>query len=76
MPPPPLYSAPRKLHIPVQVRNEAAYWLTVRGKPPLLLKATLQAYRELRRFKTGAPCTQTDAELLAELLEDTERPEP
>jgi hypothetical protein len=59
----------------VQVRNEAAYWLTVRGTQPLLLKATLQAYREVRRPKSGAPCTLSDAELLAELLQDTEKPD-
>lgn len=71
---PPDSSAPRKLHIPVQVRNEAAHWLTVRGTPPLLLKSTLHAYREVRCGKRVPSCKLSDAELLAELLEDTEKP--
>ena len=83
-PPPPVYPAPpptssnavpHKLHIPIQVRNEAVQWLLVRGEPPLLLKATLKAYRQLRTVRDGASPSITDAELLSELLRRTERPD-
>ena len=65
---------PRKLHIPTQARNEAAQWLTAGGAPPLLLRATILAYRDLCSQKRRAPCTQSDAELLAEMLERFEKP--
>jgi hypothetical protein len=58
----------------VQARNEAAQWLSLGGAPPLLLKATLLAYRENWRDKHGRPCDLSDAELLAELLTRTEKP--
>jgi hypothetical protein len=76
-PPPSSYPyspPPRKVHIPVQARNEAAQWLAVRGTPPLLLRATLQAYRELRCEKRDAACYLGDAELLAEMLARIEKP--
>lgn len=68
-PPPP----PRKVHIPTQARNEAAQWLITGGPPPLLLRSTLQVYRELCSEKRHARCTESDAELLAEMLERFEK---
>jgi hypothetical protein len=63
---------PRKVHIPMQVRSEAVQWLAVRGTPPLLLKATLAAYREQWSAQHGKQCPLSPTELLTEILQRSE----
>lgn len=70
---PPPKCVPRKVYFPVQARNEAAQWLGGRGAPPLLLKAPLDAYRELLCSDGSASCSLSDADLAVEILRRTEK---